>query len=101
MTSFFGGRRSVIRCNSLGGFDSLTNSRFAAGAIFLVCIKICFIMFQMFLLKIHHVSSSEGAPESCSDASVFFVSDCDWFNGCVALRVGSLDVFEVMKVQIF
>lgn len=31
----------------------------------------------------------------------FFVSDCDWFNGCVALRVGSLDVFEVMKVQIF
>lgn len=87
MTSFFAGRRNVIHCNSLGGFP------FCTGAFFLVCIKICFIMFQMFLLKIHHVSSSEGAPESCSD--------CDWFNGCVALRVGSLDVFEVMKVQMF
>ena len=33
--------------------------------------------------------------------TVFSVSNCDWFHGCVALRAEHLDVFRVMKVQVF
>lgn len=84
---------------------SLANSRLAVGTIFLVCTKICFITFQMVFVENSSCFFIRNTRISIKNEVVqmtfFCVSDRDWFHGCVALRAGPLDVFRVMKVQVF
>ena len=86
------------------GFSSLAKSRFRSWNSFLVCTKICFIMFRCFCADsawFIRRNTRNSIKNEVVQMTVFSVSNCDWFHGCVALRAEHLDVFRVMNVQVF